>query len=53
VKLILKKQKNARLALNDIYTRHYNKSLLGWRPGKLITIKRRLFWKTNQYGIQL
>ena len=43
VKLILKKQKNARLALNDIYTRHYNKSLLGWRPGKLITIKRRLF----------
>ena len=42
IKLIVKKQKNARLALNDIYTRHY-KSLLGCRPGKLITIKRRLF----------
>jgi hypothetical protein len=46
MKMIGRNQTGARYALNDIYTRHY-KSLLGWRPGELVTIKRRIFLKNK------
>jgi hypothetical protein len=46
MKLVGRDQTDARHALNDIYTRHY-KSLLGWRPDELVTLKKRLFLKNK------
>lgn len=46
MKLVGRDQTGARYALNDIYTRHY-KSLIGWRPGELVTLKKRLFLKNK------
>jgi len=45
--LVIRIQKDARLALNHVYVRHY-KSLLGWRPGELVALKRRIHLKNNQ-----
>lgn len=45
--LDVREQQSARYALNDVYARHY-KSLIGWRPGELVALKKRPFLKNNK-----
>jgi len=51
MKLVGKDQNDARLALNDIYARHY-KSLLTQKSGELVALKKRPFLK-HHYNFTL
>jgi hypothetical protein len=46
MKLVVRDQKDARLVLNHIYARHY-KSLLIRKPGELVAINKRLYFKNQ------